>query len=590
MSPISGRRARALASLTALAGLAVAGALTTTAAPAQSADPTGDCAVPFPVADLAAHDPVTGLTVTEGVDPTGFSGEVLGVLDDGIGPGLDMVMVRLSSAEIDRVGIWQGMSGSPVYAEDGRLIGAVAYGLTEGASPVAGVTPFEAMDDYLADAPGRVAVGPEAARAIARASDVTVAEARRGFAPLRMPIGVAGVGAAALDRAERQAAGHPWLPRSTYAVGRASAAAAGPTDIKAGGNLAASMSWGDVTLAGVGTVTSVCEDRVVGFGHPMNLSGATTMGLHPADAIYIQEGLIVGFKVANLGDVVGTITDDRRAGIAGTMGTIPETADLSVALTHGASSRTGVTHIADRTPDTLAWSTFYGILADHQALVDGAVTGSEDLAWTITGTADGEPFTLSSGDRYSSAQDMVYDLGFGMGDVVYALARIPGVEIDSISTDSDLVDAVSTYAVVKVEVRQGGSWVTLSRRSGFTVRGGSALKVRVTLDGGDTTKVLRTSLRVPASFSGRSAALAVVGGTQVGSDRMPRTIEGVETWLEQQVRNDEIVVALERGPRAAGRGPVATAHLRGVANDVTTVLGPVDGVVRGHRFAEGSVR
>ena len=61
-----------------------------------------------------------------------------------------MVMMRLSSPEIDRVGgIWQGMSGSPVYAEDGRLIGAVAYGMSWGPSPVAGVTPFADMDTYL---------------------------------------------------------------------------------------------------------------------------------------------------------------------------------------------------------------------------------------------------------------------------------------------------------------------------------------------------------------------------------------------------------------------------------------------------------
>jgi hypothetical protein len=36
------------------------------------------------------------------------------------------------------------MSGSPVYAADGRLIGAVAYGLA-GASTIAGITPAADM-------------------------------------------------------------------------------------------------------------------------------------------------------------------------------------------------------------------------------------------------------------------------------------------------------------------------------------------------------------------------------------------------------------------------------------------------------------
>src|SRR3954454_7416981 len=45
------------------------------------------------------------------------------------------------------------MSGSPVYAEDGRLIGAVSYGLAFGPSPVAGVTLAADMQQLLGDVP-----------------------------------------------------------------------------------------------------------------------------------------------------------------------------------------------------------------------------------------------------------------------------------------------------------------------------------------------------------------------------------------------------------------------------------------------------
>src|SRR5687767_12893318 len=134
MSRAVRRRGRALVALTASLGL-VAGVPALSGGVAQS-EPTPDCAQPFPIADLAAGDPVDGLTVSKGTTPEGFTGEVVGILHDGIAPGLDMVIMDLSSPEIDRVGgIWAGMSGSPVYAEDGRLIGAVAYGLTWGASP-----------------------------------------------------------------------------------------------------------------------------------------------------------------------------------------------------------------------------------------------------------------------------------------------------------------------------------------------------------------------------------------------------------------------------------------------------------------------
>src|SRR5688572_12561982 len=115
-------------------------------APAHSVPADPACPDAFPVADLAKGQPVDGLTVSSGNVPDVFAGEVLGVVDDGIAPDLDMIAVRLTSTEIDRVGgIWAGMSGSPVYAADGRLIGAVAYGLAFGPSPVAGVTPAEEM-------------------------------------------------------------------------------------------------------------------------------------------------------------------------------------------------------------------------------------------------------------------------------------------------------------------------------------------------------------------------------------------------------------------------------------------------------------
>jgi hypothetical protein len=56
----------------------------------------------------------------------------------------------------------------------------------------------------------------------------------------------------------------------------------------AGGNLALSAAYGEVTIAAVGTATSVCDDRVVGFGHPATFQGKLAAGLHPAEALYVQ--------------------------------------------------------------------------------------------------------------------------------------------------------------------------------------------------------------------------------------------------------------------------------------------------------------
>ena len=55
---------------------------------------------------------------------------MLGRITDGIAPGVDMILADVSSPALTRAGgVWAGMSGSPVYTADGRLIGSVSYGL-----------------------------------------------------------------------------------------------------------------------------------------------------------------------------------------------------------------------------------------------------------------------------------------------------------------------------------------------------------------------------------------------------------------------------------------------------------------------------
>ncbi|MEJ7706221.1 MAG: hypothetical protein WKF82_02445 [Nocardioidaceae bacterium] len=129
---------------TTVFGVSIAGLVVATApvSPVQSA-PDPSCPQAIRVSGVTRDMPVHGLTVTSGTTPDPFDGKVLGVLQDGIAPGLDMIMVKLSGSEITDAngnvdkGIWAGMSGSPVYTDDGRLVGAVAYGLSYSPSDVA---------------------------------------------------------------------------------------------------------------------------------------------------------------------------------------------------------------------------------------------------------------------------------------------------------------------------------------------------------------------------------------------------------------------------------------------------------------------
>jgi len=576
------RRGRALASLTAVMGLAL-GAAAVGNAPAQSATPTPDC-TPYTGA-LIKGDSVTAMSVTSGTTPQEFDGQVLGVLQDGIAPDLDMIMVEITAPDPDKIGgIWQGMSGSPVYAANGEVIGAIAYGLSWGPSWIAGVTPFADMDDYMTAAatPAKVKVSDAQARTIARNSDVTRTQAEEGFSQLPMPTGVSGVSNRRLNQAENHRTKHKWVPKSSYRMGSAAVAgdpnAAGPETIEPGGNLAASLSYGDITMGGVGTVTAVCNDKVVGFGHPMTFLGQTTLTLHPADALFIQpESLGAPFKVANLGAPAGTISDDHLTGITGFLGATPATTDVTSTVAFRDRERSGTTHVS--VPQAMASSVFYESVGNHDRVVDGAIPGSELLAWTITGhDQDGTPFNLQVTDRYASDYDITYESAWDLADFVWSLSSIPGVTIDDVTMDSQVSDDHSVWELSKLEQRVGGEWVKAGKGAPVIAKAGQALPMRAVLTSGSATRTVPVTVNVPANASGGEGRIEFTGGAYMWSeDAYPRSIEQAERFAATMVRNDEVQVQLNLYSKRKQIQKSATSE-------------PQDKVVTGHKHVRVFVK
>src|SRR3954451_4081543 len=106
-----------------------------------------------------------GRTVFSGTKIENFDVEILGVLEN-IGPKQSLILARLSGGPLEKTGVMQGMSGSPVYI-DGKLIGAVAMAFQFAKEPIAGIRPIEEM---IASAPVK---RPEAR---ARLSDKSLTE------------------------------------------------------------------------------------------------------------------------------------------------------------------------------------------------------------------------------------------------------------------------------------------------------------------------------------------------------------------------------------------------------------------------------
>ena len=308
-----------------------------------------------------------GLTVVSGSTPVPFKVDVLGVLDDGVGVGRDMIMIKVSDYDGQHVidqgrGIWAGMSGSPVYVE-GKLLGAVAWGFTSSPSAIGGVTPAEDMLDVLG-----LATTPAKAKSAAAAGRQGQTVRRRQARPggqgrcpdtpgltmqqLAIPLAVSGVAPKRIDRLQKDADAAGLAVRA-YAASRHAAPEAGAVPAarpKPGGNFAAAVSYGDITLAGTGTTTAVCGDQALSFGHPFNIAGPVSNGANDADVLSVVIDDVYGsFKMSNIGDDFGTVDQDRWAGIRADLTRTPQMTEVTTTIHNGDShkERTGTTSVVD---------------------------------------------------------------------------------------------------------------------------------------------------------------------------------------------------------------------------------------------------
>ncbi len=394
--------------LAVLAAAALA-ASTLAAAPAQSTF--------LPIDEVRPGMVGVGRTVFAGDRIDEFNVEIIGVLKNIMGPRRNLILARLEGARLADTGVIQGMSGSPVYV-DGRLVGAVSYSLGSfPLEPLAGITPIGEMIGAV-DSPGprasAAAFLPEwpATPQEVFASLRRIAE--RAAAPLTPAAGLQMLGPASM--AEWAPALRPIraaLVLSGFApdVGsalRQALAVSGPgtqvsrspelsestTPLRPGDPVGASLIRGDLEMGASGTVTYVDQGRVYAFGHSFLNLGSTTMAMTRAHVYAVLPSLESSMKIATLGPVVGTLTQDRTTAIGGRLGSGPDELRVSVTLR------------SDRAPEEKF--TFY-VLQDElltplfsYVAVLNALSSYERQAGTLSIAATG---TVSFGDAGDVALD-----------------------------------------------------------------------------------------------------------------------------------------------------------------------------------------
>lgn len=524
------RRRRAWATV---AGISVCGLVAAIAPVAASAaaPSAASCPEAFPQEEVTKGMEVSGLTVSSGTEPDELTGKVTGVLEDGIAPGMDMIIVRMSGSEITDPdtgdvwrGIWAGMSGSPVYTSDGRLLGAVAYGLSYSPSDYAGITPAAEMynvRDYESSGgatPTKTAKVPAGLAKDLAKGGATEEQIEDGFRRLPMPMSVSGLS----DKRLQQVSEKFDRPTDRFVSGNGSGANEEPTPIEAGGNLAASLSYGDVSQIGTGTTTAVCDDGVLGFGHSMLLSGKSTMSMHGAEALYIETDVFDGSsKISNPTAPVGQITQDRTAAILGKQGQTPDavTVNSNVSATNG-NQRDGSTTMTQKLfSDDVPWIAATHLLANEDRVFDQYGAGSGTVKWNVEmERADGSKLEFSRVENYVDRSDLTYGT---VDDVYQSISRIENnsyekVRVTNVEQEASLDDKFQAYELDRVERLKDGNWLPLAPGSTTTKKAGTMLELKAFLvprkDSIGQPTVVRLSIKVGQEQGGRTGKLVVSGG------------------------------------------------------------------------------
>lgn len=106
-----------------------------------------------------------------------------------------------------------------------------------------------------------------------------------------------------------------------------------------GSAIGVAVAYGDFAVGATGTVTAVDGQKVLAFGHPFMHRGNVNYFMTDAKVVGTISGQSNGMKIANIGSIIGRISQDRATGIAGTIGTFPAVVPIRVKVRDASLAR-----------------------------------------------------------------------------------------------------------------------------------------------------------------------------------------------------------------------------------------------------------
>ena len=250
-----------------------------------------------------------GYTVIHGTNVEPFKVKVLSVLRK-MWNGSDAILIELEGLNLEHSGTVAGMSGSPIYF-DGKIAGALAFGWNYAKDPIAGVTPIEEMYKLYND------TNVSKVASISKNS-------------LQTPLMFSGFNGNSFSEYSDKFKEMGFYPMQT---GGSISDETQSGKFLFGDSVAIVLVDGDLSIAGVGTVSHTDNEKFLLFGHSMWSKGRLRAPVSRAYINHIMASAASSFKIGTAySNYLGYTIYDGTFGVSGVYGDIPENTMIPINL------------------------------------------------------------------------------------------------------------------------------------------------------------------------------------------------------------------------------------------------------------------
>jgi hypothetical protein len=520
------------------------------------------------IADIRPGMTGIGRTVFDGTHVEEFRVNIIGVLENVIGTHRNLILAKLEGGPLANTGVIAGMSGSPVYI-DGKLIGAVSYSLGSfPKEPIAGITPIAEMTDSAAVTDIRPA-GAKVHLEFPLTRDGLTAAFRkalnwnRPFAdrpgdaqftgvsalglsgdqlgtlmrPIATPLAMSGFDPDVADLLGSAFRDQGFIPSGAAAGGARIGEMAYSGPLKPGDAVGVMLVGGDLQLGATGTVTHIDGDHVYAFGHPMYNLGPTEFPMTRAYVYTVLPSLFSSMKLSSVGEVIGTVVQDRATAIGGRLGPGPRMIPVKLTLeSKRAPSRTFQFNVVNDQllGPLMAYASVLNTLNSYERQY-GATT------FQIRGSARVKQHeAIEFNNLISGDQAAMNAAGYLIAPITYLLGNeYEKVDLEGLDVTIGTTEEPKTATLERV-------WLDDPRP-----RAGKSVPLKVlfrTYRGDDIVRTL--PIDIPANATG-SLSVLVSDGARLGQAEQreartaqPRSVDLVIKSLNKARRNNTLYVKL----------------------------------------------